>query len=172
MLAEVATYTAASEAAQEQYGTVQDQIDDLYRNGKIMYEECLSRREYANQDRQVAINTAWNELTKSSDPLVKFIAEECKNYQHYAIQILRMLPASAAEIERYAENESWCDIYTRFLGQARKAGVMPTLPSNSPREELTYWFQRTISGHQSYLRQLLEYVDAIVAAELEQSRIA
>jgi hypothetical protein len=74
---------------------------------------------------QVATNEAWNTLGQSSDPLIRFIAEQCKDYQDYAVKVLSILPASVDEMDALAEEYDWCHIWTRFRDQAIEAGVMP-----------------------------------------------
>lgn len=136
LLPEVQAYITAVDtavrAARETRVALETKYSDAFRDGDYYGTEKSElraahhrERNAAYQTRQVATNEAWNRLTQSSDPLVRFIAENCKEYQGYAIQVLKLLPATVDQLDELAENQDWCQIWGQFRDRAVEAGVMP-----------------------------------------------
>ncbi|MDG4857097.1 hypothetical protein P8605_02805 [Streptomyces sp. T-3] len=68
---------------------------------------------------------AWGTLTASSDPLVKWIAENCADHCEEARCVLGILPATVDEIDDLAEREGWCRVWEDYRQRALDAGVLP-----------------------------------------------
>ncbi|MET7693829.1 hypothetical protein ABZT06_38680 [Streptomyces sp. NPDC005483] len=82
--------------------------------------------------------TAWEALTASSDPLVKWIAENCAQYKGEAQTVLAALPATVEELDELADRNDWCGVWTTFRQQAFEAGVMPGVTPPSPARKAVF----------------------------------
>lgn len=138
LLPEVQAYITAKDEAERAGREAERALTAKYRDahndvGSSYYSDA--KRELRNehnreqdaayQTSRIAINEAWNKLSQSSDPLVRWIEENCKEYQGYAIQVLKALPATLEELDALAEGEDWCNIWDQFRDRAVEAGVMP-----------------------------------------------
>lgn len=124
MLPEVETFTAAYNEAHTTYNDAYEALRKEY-NGlygidrEPFYNKC-SELERARNEKIVA---AWNALGESTDPVVKFIAENCQNYASEAIEVLKALPATLDQLEKVADELDWCGVWGRFVDRAIEAGV-------------------------------------------------
>jgi hypothetical protein len=132
MYAEVQHYIDAEAAAQAKLGVGQVEIGTRYPNRHGLGRDAA--QEYQDYSREldavydvykIARNTAWQGLKESTDPLVRWIAENCKDYQGEAISILRALPASLDDLDTIAYDASWCSVWGEFREAAERAGVLP-----------------------------------------------
>lgn len=140
-LPEVAEYLKTRKEALdrwEAYGdAVRDEYADAFADGvgedDYFSDKKRSRRAEYNGKRdasydalRIAINEAWNKLGQTTtDPLVRFIVAECKEYQNRAVQVLEILPATVEQLDELAEGQDWCLIWNQFRDKAIDAGVMP-----------------------------------------------
>lgn len=168
MYPEVENYLTVCEQAGETRSEVMERASNELgesrgTNRRGVYDaRCL----LARHDHDVAVKAAWNDMKASSDPLVAWIAENCQEYYSYAIQILKVLPADLAAINQVASDKDWCDTWEQFLERATEAGVVPSAPAlSASRQELVRWFKYNFSGTRSAVAELLQRVDAVVAAE-------
>ncbi|MCX4862446.1 hypothetical protein [Streptomyces canus] len=91
------------------------------------YAECESNRA-----------TAWEALKASSDPLVKWIAENCASYKAEAHSVLSALPATVSELDDLADRKDWCGVWDTFRQRAIDAGVMPGVTPPSPARQAVF----------------------------------
>ncbi|UQA91663.1 hypothetical protein [Streptomyces halobius] len=175
MLPEVAAYIEARDKAEETYKAAGKEIGAKYSAafGGLDYhsEESKEQRKAHRQERDaaweqrhIAINEAWNAMKQSSDPLVRFIAEHCKEYQGEAIEALKALPATADELDELAEDWNWCRIWDQFRAQAVEAGVFPGVtPLSAARKAVLEWADNYISLSRSNRRKINQLLDDLVA---------
>lgn len=181
MLPEVAEYIKTRDEAQTAHDAAFRALDEKYRSvrGYDDYDSAENRekrrershgRDEAYKTWQIATNEAWNKLGQSSDPLVRFITEKCKDYQEYAIHVLRILPATVEELDQLAESQDWCHIWGQFRDQAIEAGAMPgyTLPS-AARKAVLDGIDDVSCCHLSAAdrRRVNKLLDAFLEAEIK-----
>jgi hypothetical protein len=82
--------------------------------------------------------TAWEALKASSDPLVKWIAENCASYKAEAHSVLSALPATVDELDDLAARKDWCGVWDTFRQRAIDAGVMPGVTPPSPARQAVF----------------------------------
>ncbi|MFG2463251.1 hypothetical protein ACGFWE_40225 [Streptomyces sp. NPDC048523] len=82
--------------------------------------------------------TAWDALKASSDPLVKWIAENCGQYKGEAQHVLTALPATVDELDELADRQDWCGVWGAFRQQAIDAGLMPGVTPPSPARKAVF----------------------------------
>lgn len=126
MLPEVKQFVAALEAAAEKKAAAVAALNTKC-DYTVQSQDCPhciamkpSQAEYGR-----AADAAWNELAASTDPLVRWIAENCREYAEEAQIVLEALPASMDELDGIARGEGWCDVWRRFVRKAREADVLP-----------------------------------------------
>lgn len=134
ILPEVKAYIEAVEAASAAFEKALSEARSKYPKYRA-YDRTDETREHrqafadvedaAYDAHRAAYSTAWDALEQSSDPLVKWIAENCRSYDREALMILKALPATADELEEIADREEWCGAWNSFRDQAIEAGVMP-----------------------------------------------
>lgn len=76
---------------------------------------------------------AWDALKASGDPLVAWIAANCREYEDEAMEVLRALPASMDALDALARERGWCGVWSDFRERAEQAGVLPA----QERSEIT-----------------------------------
>jgi hypothetical protein len=139
MYAEVQHYIDAEAEAASKLQTDQNEIGTRYPNRHALGRDAAE--EYRGYSREldavyevykIARNTAWQGLKESTDPLVRWIAEHCKDYQGEAIAILRALPASLEDLDTIAYDASWCGVWGEFRERAEAAGVLPGMTPPVP----------------------------------------
>lgn len=85
---------------------------------------CAEARDSFNQRVNELTQPSWDSLKQSSDPLVKWIAENCEDYTNYAVEILKALPAPLSELREIAADADWCDTWDGFVRRAVRDGVI------------------------------------------------
>lgn len=115
MYDEVKTFVAAMDAAKEQYRNAPPKTPGGPHN-ELTCPLCA---------REVSEGVAWDALKASTDPLVRWIAENVDEYKRHATKILEALPASMAELDKIADAHNWCGDWEFFKAAAEKAGVLP-----------------------------------------------
>lgn len=135
MYPEVEQYLAAVEAADMAYETAR--AGTPRHIVSATEEDCPACRviEPAREARQASTEAAWQALRGSSDPLVRWIADNCGDYRYAAATILRALPAPMADLDAIAAVEGWCGQWDLFRAVAKKAGVLPA--ETSAAEEVS-----------------------------------
>lgn len=127
MYPDVEQYMAAIEAARETF----DAAYDAARDSGIRHTwdgSACARCEAEAPFRQAysdARDAAWETLKGSTEPLVRWIAENCSNCQSEALAVLQALPASMDELNEIAIEQEWCEVWTDFVRLADAAGVLP-----------------------------------------------
>ncbi|GHC88559.1 hypothetical protein [Streptomyces flavofungini] len=81
---------------------------------------------------------AWSTLAASSDPLVKWIAENCTRYAREARQVLTALPATIGELDRLADEHDFCGAWEDYRWEAAEAGVIPHRKPQSPARRAVF----------------------------------
>lgn len=81
-----------------------------------------------------AENAAWDALRASEVPLVRWIAENCREYRWEAGRVLAELPAPIEELDALATAAGWCGVWGRFRRYALAAGVVADAPQGSESE--------------------------------------
>ena len=176
MLPEVAVFIEARDRAEETYRAARERVDAKYLAAveglDYHSEERRGQQSSANRERdavwaqhRVSTNEAWNKLTQSSDPLVRWIAENCKEYQTYALDVLKVLPATVDELDELAQDEDWCNIWDQFRDRAVKAGVIPGAKPLSPaRQALLDYVNNYCCGlSRARRKRLTALMDGLVA---------
>lgn len=79
-----------------------------------------------------AIDGAWKALgaAVTGDPLAEWIINNCRDNIYEAAGVIRLLPATLAELDAYAESEEWCSTWTDYRGRAIRDGVI-NAPANT-----------------------------------------
>ncbi|MFC7309026.1 hypothetical protein ACFQVC_33085 [Streptomyces monticola] len=119
-----AAVTKAHAKYPERYGSGEEA-----RRQNIAYGEELNKAYDMYAD---LFEAAWDALKSSSDPLAKWIAENCGEYRDQAVTVLAALPATLGELEALAEREDWCGVWDDFKERAIEAGFMPGVDPPSP----------------------------------------
>jgi hypothetical protein len=124
----VTEYFQAIEAANATFKAAMESVDAKYAANSETYEQRQTWREERrpiDAAHTAAHEAAWSALKGSSDPLVKWIAENCEEYRGEAGTILKALPATADELDDLAEENEWCTTWNAFRDRAIAAGVLP-----------------------------------------------
>lgn len=82
-----------------------------------------------------AIDSAWKALgaAVAGDPLAEWIVNNCRDRSFEAAGVLRLLPATLAELDAYAESEEWCHEWNEYRQRAIGAGVLTETPITAAR---------------------------------------
>lgn len=115
---------------------------------------------------RVARNEAWNALKGSSEPLVRWIAEHCKDYQSEALVVLRALPATLDELDELADRQDFCHIWNQFRDQAAEEGLFGEIrkPSEA-RKAMNRWLNEEYGMGRGSVIRLNRLVDTVVSEE-------
>ncbi|MBQ0850187.1 hypothetical protein J8N05_18480 [Streptomyces sp. BH-SS-21] len=132
MLPEVQKYLASIEAAtaarQEALREVHAKYAGRYvdtKDGQLQLAAYNQASNTAYDACEEARTAAWEALTTSDDPLVKWIAKNCANYRSEAQHVLTALPATVEELDAVAASNDWCPVWAEFRQQAMDAEVIP-----------------------------------------------
>jgi len=122
-------------------------------------------RNIAYRRYRVKRDLAWYELSDIGDPMITWIASNCKEYMTEAAEVLKILPATSAELQKLAKDKSFCTAWDGLVQQAQHAGVYP-LGENETREffDALYWFRNNFGANATYMRQLTEHIQKAVDA--------
>ncbi|TLS45806.1 hypothetical protein FE633_13710 [Streptomyces montanus] len=126
--AAIAARVATVEAAEQKYPE-RHSCGEVGRREYNAYSEEINKAYAKCSGVQAA---AWGALKVSSDPLVKWIAENCTEYREQAQSVLAALPATVDELDDLADKNDWCSVWDEFRRQAINAGVMPGIKPPSP----------------------------------------
>lgn len=176
----VTEYFAAVEAANATHradlSALLAKYPDRYGNG----DEALAQRHAVREGRRLiedhyiaAAEAAWSALKASSDPLVKWIAENCGDYRSEAATVLEALPATPEELDDLAGEEEWCETWDSFRNRATDAGVLPEAgPRSKARTALFDQIDdetccRLDAGAR---RRVAEALDTVIQEALEAAR--
>lgn len=107
-------------------------------------------------------NTA---LRGAEDPLVRWIAENVKDYTSQRDQVLRALPATLAELDALAEEQGWCSIWRNLRDRAVDASVVPGVAAASARVQLDRQLARMLSPYDR--EKVRKLVDALLKEQQE-----
>lgn len=125
MYDEVKAYRAAIAAAEERHDAGLALLPPMERHaGGVDCANCEGAHVLSKTLREAG-KDAWDALTASTNPLVRWIAENCWDYHWDALEILEALPATMAELDAIALQQGWCDTWDCFRADARAAGVLP-----------------------------------------------
>lgn len=82
-----------------------------------------------------AIDSAWKALgaAVAGDPLAEWIINNCRNNSYEAAGVIRLLPATLAELDAYAESEEWCSTWSEYRSRAIRDGVLDMPPNTGAR---------------------------------------
>lgn len=138
--------------------------------------DLTSARAYLPRYRHNADNrNLWQELhNKSTHPVVRWIVENCRDYESEALIILQHLPASIDRLWEVAkEDNDMCSVFDDFMIQAKAAGVLEGLDVHVPvstkeRMALRSYIRRTYGS--GYTRDLMPRIDRIVKTELDAAK--
>lgn len=124
MLPELMEHFAAIDAAQADCTKA---YDSAPRHDYNMSEEtcprCVALKPSQNALR-AAEGAAWSAMRDASDPLLRWIAENCEEYQAAALEVVRALPADMDTLNALAREKDWCGVWDDFKDAARAAGVL------------------------------------------------
>lgn len=129
-----AAYKAAVDAAAAKYPERFGFTEDGERQARAFDKEADAAYAACNAAR----TTAWDALKASSDPMVKWIAENCAQYKGEAQHVLSALPATVDELDELADRQGWCGVWGEFRQQAIDAGVMPGFTPPSPARKALF----------------------------------
>lgn len=177
MLPEVLAYFVALDAAEVAFEKGRRDLSDQFPQ-RLGYGRAARKEQDAfdrvegklHDDRQAARTAAWAALKESSDPLVKWIAQNCRDYRDHAETILRALPATEAELNDIAESGEWCEVWDGFKERAIEAGVMPgfTPPTPAVRAVLDF-MTHDVGLRRSYRPRVRELLAAVVKEAQESA---
>jgi hypothetical protein len=131
-LPEVAAYIQALDDAEKAREASMDAAEKKYpKRHDWRGEESAKQRsgfgaeiDAAYEAQRKANSEAWDALKESSDPLVKWIAENCGEYRGEARRVLSALPATIDELDELASENEWCGVWGQFRDNAAEAGVI------------------------------------------------
>ncbi|MEV2236044.1 hypothetical protein AB0H69_46880 [Streptomyces phaeochromogenes] len=145
MLPEVQRYVESVETANAAQSAAVAAADTKYperygygeegRRQANSYSEEVNRAYTTRADVQEA---AWSSLKTSSDPLVKWIAENCADYRQEAQCVLVALPATVGELDDLADQNDWCGVWGKFRQLAIDAGVVAAIVPPSPARKAVF----------------------------------
>lgn len=141
-----------------------------------VYSDLVSARAYSPQHRHnPAHRNLWAELHDTTTrPVVRWIIERCRAYEHEASIILKHLPNSIDRLWEVAkEDNDMCSVFDDFMAQADRAGVLEGLDVHVPasskeRIALRSYIRRNYGS--GYTRDLMPRIDRIVKAELDAAK--
>lgn len=170
MYPEVEQYIKTRDAANEKNRAdtiaLNLKYSNLYNRPESEIDAYHSAKRETNTTFRVTVNEAWNGLTASSDPLVCFIAENCKEYQQQAAEVLKALPATVGQLDDLAGGHDWCEIWNQFRDEAVDRGLFGEVkPLSIARQRLRDYLVRDYGMSRAYLSKVNALVDAIVAEE-------
>lgn len=134
MYEEVKTYCAVAAAAWQQYETALEGLRSGLEHiagpagtcpACTAEEAVREQRSAAGNARVAADDAAWNALKASTDPLVRWIADNCRDYRVHAQVILEALPAPMSVLDGIASEQGWCWEWDELRKSAYAAGVLP-----------------------------------------------
>lgn len=87
-------------------------------------------KEYTAVQKQYnkARNDTWEQLSRSEDPLVRWIAVNGREHEAYAEIVLKALPATLDQLEGLADEHGWCGEWYELRDKAVEDGVIPGHP--------------------------------------------
>lgn len=164
MYPEVQHYITTRDEAYESYVAARSATVAKRDAGDISYDEWSRLLDAAYAASRVSTNEAWNALKTASDPLVRFIAENCKDYQDEAQRVLKALPATLEELDALAGNENWCSIWNQFRDLAVETGLFGEVkPLSEAQKALNRWLDVHWGMSRASVAKVNELVSAIVA---------
>jgi hypothetical protein len=176
MLPEIEAYFAAVTITPEQIREKLDAIAAKYREdyGTENNWSDYTFRNYRDACQQVNSTTArevrrgaWDKLKESEDPLVRYIAENLRDFSEHAEEVFKILPATLDELDQLAAAKSWCSDWDRYVRAAQRAGVLPEAESPTEAEKALYtWFGHSVTSDRAHRRTLKVLVRAVVAEAL------
>lgn len=114
-----------------------------------------------------AIDSAWKALgaAVAGDPLAEWIVNNCRDRSFEAAGVLRLLPATLAELDAYAESEEWCHEWNEYRQRAIGAGVLTETPITGARKAV-HDFVNGLCCHmtRSQANELNGLLDALINA--------
>jgi len=182
-LPEVQAYLDAKSGAQKAYddgvakinadprfriGVLEDRYGD---NWQAKHAEARAAREELERAYFDAPNKAWaDHLVTSTNPMVKYIADNAQGYPAEADQVLKLLPATREELDAYAASKDWCREWVRLADAAEAAGVFP--PDNTPAayKEVRRYVLRNVRTDR--IGSVMRKVDAAIAEAVEAALAA
>lgn len=174
MLAEVQAYIEAMDAANQVYTEDSDKLYDQRHAGEITHE--VFRRKYSavREANRAALANAATKLGESNDPLVRFIAENAVSAHHReALKVLKVLPATRAELETLAVDNGWCGTWDDLVAAAEKAGALPPVEGvEAELVSLQRWLQNELGVGSYNSRVIRERVQKLVNDALEREKAA
>lgn len=172
MLPEIEIFTSAVRVARDVRNADFDKAHAAYtgRNYSEFKEfDAESRR--SRSAYECAFTAAWNALVASDDPIVRFIASECRDYTDEAITVLEALPATLEQLNALAREHDWCDRWDHFLDRARETGVFGEEHKLSEaRQVLMTWLRDDYGFSRGYMIKIMDMIDAVVVEAVEKDR--
>ncbi|MEV0254796.1 hypothetical protein AB0H82_11110 [Streptomyces sp. NPDC050732] len=145
MLPEVQKYLETVEAAATARNAAISAAESRYperyssnEDGRRQYAAYVKQVNNAYEACRVTWEAAWEALKASSDPLVKWIAENCAEYRGEARHVLAALPATVDELDDLADTQGWCGVWGELLQRAIDAGVAPGVNPPSPARKAVF----------------------------------
>lgn len=132
----------------EKYLTTVEKVEETFRNDRAEIRRNRNNmsadKYYASLDAvqntwRKATNDAWDELKKSDNKLVAWIANNSgisDGYRGHASLILRELPASLDTLDNVARKNNWCPVWNDFRAEALADGAI----------EIDYDLQVSLNG--------------------------
>ena len=172
MLPEVETFTEAIEAIEEAYAEECNTAANEWRREQTP----ATRRIYdiklntAHEIIEVRRNSAWKLLAASENPLVAWIAQNCRDNDDEARTVLENLPLDYAGLVTLADDKDWCtDTFDPYLRRAVEDGVV-TGPATSPERTALLNLADDWELNRSDILTLSQHLEKIVAAEVAAAR--
>ena len=125
----------------------------------------------ADEVRRQAHKAAWELLSTSDDPLVRYVYAHCHSYPDHARQILEILPADFAAMQEVARKGNWCEVFDGFAAGAVRQKLIKD--ERTPQRRKLEKFLTNDSGiYSDARRHILTLVDAEVAAAVKRALAA
>jgi hypothetical protein len=150
-----------------QIGVLEDRYGDKW---QFKLQEARALRRELDEVYYGAPTTAWNEhLATSDNTLVKWIADNCKGYQDYADEILRLLPATRDELDAYAASREWCREWNNLADRAVADGVFPEDTTPPALKEVRRYVLRNF--RKDRVTSVMNKVNAAIAEAVEAAKV-
>lgn len=169
----VTAIDAANEAHQQTVNETETAYNAVYNDSRstneerdAVYQRYRQARSTNDAIRNATFELEWAKLGLSENPLVAYMARNIpSNYRKgHAVPILKILPATLAEMREVAVSHGWCQEFERLMNDGIAAGVVDDGRTKQRRELDNY--VNSICGR-SYVGNVNTLINAVLEAEAQ-----
>lgn len=140
-------------------------VNALRMHGGSIYDQH-SRLEHV---KRYLMDALWAQLkAELTDPLGRYLVESIRgDYPDHVVEALKMLPATLAEFDEWAQANSWCGDYRTYRDRAVNLGYFRDENQTEESFRLVSWYRDEIGTTRSAaVAEFRVLLDAAVEAEL------